>query len=137
VGDGGQAVDDWGRYLTDLADQLPGGVAEMARRTGVHRSTIFGWISEGGQKVTVASVLAIARGVDADPRTALLAAANLLQEEQRQDTAPDIAEILTSGLPDEIQGELILAVLAERKRDEENRIASVRRMIRLAGGEVA
>lgn len=109
----------------------------MSRLTGIHRSTIFGWISEGGGKLTIASVLAVARGLETDPRTALLAAGNVLSDKQRSDADPEIAEILVSGLPDDVQQALIEEVLDERKRDQENRMRNVRRMIRLAGGEVA
>jgi transposase-like protein len=137
VGNGGQ-VDDWGRYLREMTSRPGWNVARLARDSGINRSTIHEWMRWGGKSLTVASVLAVAKGLDVDPEEALLAAGNVLYRAGHVPAdEPEIAEILVSGLPEDVQQALIEAVIDERKRDQQNRLTNVRRMIRLAGGEAA
>jgi AcrR family transcriptional regulator len=115
-----------------MTDRPGWSVARLARESGVHRATIFKWLGNKGG-VTMASVRAIADALDDDPENALRAAAGKL--DARQEIEDDqIAEILTSGLPTDVQQELIGMVIDRRQRDEARQMEDLRRMIRLAGG---
>lgn len=73
MGDGQSAAEDWPTYLKRMTSRSGWSVARLAREAGIHRATIFGWIS-GDSGVMVANVIAIARALGDDPANALLAA---------------------------------------------------------------
>lgn len=59
--------------------QRPGwSVARLARESGIARQTIFAWIKEGGESLTVASVRAVVKALDEDLAVAMLAAGGVL-----------------------------------------------------------
>lgn len=132
----GNTADDWSTYLRRLARRDGWSVARLARESGVNRSTIQEWIRLGGSKLTIASVLAIAKGAGDDPATALLAAGNLLSRAEREEADEVIALVWDSGLPESVQAELVAHILDQRRRDQERQIADVQQAIRLAGGQV-
>jgi AcrR family transcriptional regulator len=110
-------------------------VARLARESGVHRATIFKWIGNKGG-VTMASVRAIATAVDDDPENALRAAAGKLAMSQELED-DQIAEILTSGLPTDVQQDLIEMVIDRRRRDEARQMEDLRRVIGIAKREAS
>jgi hypothetical protein len=74
-------VDDtpatWADYIAWAAGQI-GGVAALARRSGLHRDTLFNWKSgENAHTPTIKHIFDIADAVGDDRRRALLAAAQL------------------------------------------------------------
>ena len=73
MGDGQSAAEDWPTYLKRMTSRPGWSVARLARESGVHRATIFGWIA-GDSGVMVANVIAVARALGDDPANALLAA---------------------------------------------------------------
>lgn len=133
----GEGADDWGRYIRRMTTRPGWSVARLARQAGLNRSTIFGWIKDGGGSLTVASVLAVADGLEDDPVTALLAAGNQLSAKTIGETDPELAIIASSGLPDATRENLINYIMERRARDEAARIADLKHNIRMAGGEVA
>lgn len=138
VGNAYEGADDWGRYVKRLTAREGWSVARLARQAGLNRSTIFGWIKDGGQSLTVASVLAVAEGGEDSPVDALLAAGNVLSaRRQATDTDVELAIIASSGLPRDMQENLLARTLERRRREEETRLADLRADIRLLGGEVS
>ena len=83
--------------------------------------------------MTISSVLAIARAAGDDPLTTFRAAANLFAVE----SDPEIAAVVTSGVGERAQAEIIESIVERRHRDEERRMFDTERMIRLAGGQEA
>jgi transcriptional regulator with XRE-family HTH domain len=72
--------DAWSAYLRRAVDRPGWSVARLARESGLHRATIFGWIKEGSSSVTISSVHAIADALG-DARTNTLAAAGNVRDE--------------------------------------------------------
>lgn len=73
MGDGQSPAEDWPAYLKRMTSRPGWSVARLARESGIHRATIFGWIA-GDAGVMVANVKAIAKALGDDPANALLAA---------------------------------------------------------------
>jgi transcriptional regulator with XRE-family HTH domain len=133
VADGVTRLGAWGRYLREIADRPGWTVARIARDAGLNRTTVFDWIRDGdGRSVTIGSVLAVAKAAGDPPLTALRAAADLAD-----DTDPEIDDILMSTLPEQVKVDLIESILDRRRRESAARREDLRRMIRLAGGQVA
>lgn len=133
VGNGDGAPDDWSRYLRQVTSRPGWSVARLAREAGLNRSTIFEWIREGGDKLTMASVHAVARALGDTTGETLRAAGGMLESGEPED--PAIAEILVSGLPPDIQERLIQTVLNEREADERRRLERLRETIAIVKGE--
>lgn len=125
---------EWGAYLDRVTRRPKWSVARLAREAGLSRQTIFDWKRGGsGESVTISSVLAIARAAGDDPLTTFRAAANLFAVE----SDPEIAAVVTSGVGERAQAEIIESIVERRHRDEERRMFDTERMIRLAGGQEA
>ncbi len=57
----------WGGYLKRMTSRPGWSVARLARESGIHRATIFGWIAEGSPpSVKLDSVKAIAKALGDD-----------------------------------------------------------------------
>lgn len=75
MSDGGKR-ESWAEYLRRMTDRPGWSVARLARESGVHRATLFRWMSgKGGANVT--SVRAIADALGDEPGNALRAAGNM------------------------------------------------------------
>ena len=116
-----------------MTDRPGWSVARLARESGVHRATIFKWLGTKGG-VTMTSVRALAAAVGDDPENAMRAAAGKLAASQSMED-DQIAEILTSGLPINVQQELIEMVIDRRKQDEARQMDDLRRVIGIARRE--
>lgn len=127
MSDGSEPVDQWARYLKQMTDRTGWSVARLARESGIHRSTIFRWMQEGGSSVTIQNVLAIARALDDDPVTALHAAASV-----NGGTDPLLEMIDKSDLPIERKKDLIKQILVRRARYEDNLREDLELIIRAA-----
>ena len=73
--------DAWSAYLRRMVDRQGWSVARLARESGLHRTTIFGWLKDGSSSVTIASVHAVADALG-DSRTNALAAAGNVRDEE-------------------------------------------------------
>lgn len=133
MGDGGTR-EDWAGYLRRMTDRPGWSVARLARESGIHRATIFKWISgKGGANVT--SVRAIAEALGDDPANALRAAGNM-DGAPEEAVDPDL-KLLMQRLadPDVPEAEKVaiksglryLAKLAERAKEAEQPGRVVRR----------
>lgn len=131
MGDG-PADGTWGAYLKRITARPGWSVAELSRQSGVHRATIFGWMQDGsGEKVTIESILAIARGAGEPPMEVLRAAAGLTADDPEDE---EIAMVLSSNLRDEGKAEIVESILRRRDRDRQHRMQDTVQMIRLAEG---
>lgn len=78
----GDAPKTWADYITWAKNRIGhGGIAELARRTGLHRSTLFEWKNGQGSNPTVDSIRLVADAVGDDLRNALRAAGQLPPDE--------------------------------------------------------
>ena len=68
----------WGRYLSDLVSRPGWSVARLARESGIHRSTIFRWMSGEVRNVSSNSVRLIAKASGEDEPAAFRAASEVL-----------------------------------------------------------
>lgn len=80
----------WGRYLSELTSRPGWSVARLARESGIHRSTIFRWISGEVRNVSTNSVRLIAKASGDDEKAALRAASEVLD---RMRAAPPMDHI--------------------------------------------
>ena len=72
----GERRESWAEYLRRMTERPGWSVARLARESGIHRATLFRWMSgKGGANVT--SVRAIARALGDEPSNALRAAGNM------------------------------------------------------------
>lgn len=84
----GRQRESWAEYLRRMTERPGWSVARLARESGVHRATLFRWMSgKGGSNV--ASVRAIAKALGDDPANALRAAGNI-EGEAEQPLHPDL-----------------------------------------------
>jgi transcriptional regulator with XRE-family HTH domain len=77
MGDALEPTTEWGRYLRRVTKRPGWNVAKLARQAGFARQTIFEWIRDGGESVTVASARRISDATGDDLDTVLLAAGNI------------------------------------------------------------
>ncbi|MFG3418710.1 helix-turn-helix domain-containing protein [Micromonospora sp. NPDC048063] len=75
MGDGGKR-ESWAEYLRRMTDRDGWSVARLARESGIHRATIFRWMSSKGSGANVTSARAIGDALG-DPGGALRAAGNM------------------------------------------------------------
>lgn len=120
--------DTWSAYLQRAADRS-GGVRALAKKAGLHHDTIYGYLSANRtmKKVTIETVVAIARASGDHPVQAFIAAAGLVEEEPED---REIGAILTSGLPEDEQQRLIRGIMRKREQDEERRMSDTQELIR-------
>jgi transcriptional regulator with XRE-family HTH domain len=80
MGDTAEPHSQWGRYLRRMTRRPDWSVAKLARESGIARQTIFEWMRDGGESVTVGSVRRIAEALGDDLSNALLAAGGVDEE---------------------------------------------------------
>lgn len=136
MGDG-SARETWATYLRRMTDRPGWSVARLARESGIHRGTIFKWISGKGG-VTVASVRSIAEALGDSPTNALRAAGSVVDKD-----APDYeVELVRSDteLSDPMKVRIIEMIFERRERERAAALADTQRLIDLmkrTGGEPA
>lgn len=124
----------WGGYLRRMTTRPNWSVVRLARESGIHRSTIFGWITADTPSLTIASVRAIADALGEDLETALRAAGHVTT-----DAAPDspdeaeVRRIMDSALSDDLKRRLVAHVRAKQERDRQVRAEEVRMLAQAAG----
>lgn len=119
----------WGAYVEAAAARPGWNTTKLAKAAGIGRSTFYKWRSGDGG-VTVDSVLRVAKAVGDDPDAALRAAGGRLVNESED---PQLRDIYTSDLPDDVKQELVEYVLDQRHQAEEALRRQVGLMIRAHG----
>lgn len=123
MGDGQSAAEDWPSYLKRMTSRPGWSVARLARESGIHRATIFGWIA-GDSGVMVANVIAVARALGDDPANALLAAG--AAESPNADEDANVRLIMEAPVTEDIRARMLAryrARLAEYRRQVEADLA--------------
>jgi hypothetical protein len=132
----GPTGDPWSDYVRGIKRRTRLTVAELARRTKIHRATLFNYMKPGsGESVTTRNVVALAHVAGDDPIIAFRAAAGL------DGVAPEDVELSmvleVDDISDEDRDRILASIVGRRERDRERRIEDTQEMIRIAGGRVA
>jgi transcriptional regulator with XRE-family HTH domain len=129
--DNGSDLGEWGKYLRLMTKRPGWSVARLARDAGLNPSTIFGYINGStGQKVTIETIVAIARALGDHPVNTFIAAAGLVQEEPQDH---EIGLILGSDLSDEEKLRQIHLLERRREQDQKRRVTDTVEMLRTLG----
>jgi transcriptional regulator with XRE-family HTH domain len=127
MGDAEDGPDEWARYLRAICERPGWSVARLARETGVNRSTVFRWLSDGGESVTIRSIRSVAQAVGDDLEVALRAAADLPAAEPTVDEELEL--IRQARVPGARKVEMVRRLLERREREHRQRIEDLRWMI--------
>jgi transcriptional regulator with XRE-family HTH domain len=117
MGDGLEAGEDWPGYLRRMTSRPGWSVARLARESGVHRGTIFAYISGKKKGVTVATVRAIATALGDDPTNALRAAGSVTGEVDEE-----VELILAQPVDEDTKKAMLERLFQLRERDKQRRI---------------
>ncbi len=105
----------WGNYLRRMTSRPGWSVARLARESGIHRATIFGWIAEDRPRsIKLDSAYAIADALGED-RGKVLRVIGEVTAEHTSD--PELDLIRASKLSAMQKNALIRHVLARRERE--------------------
>ncbi|MFV2094867.1 helix-turn-helix domain-containing protein [Micromonospora sp. LOL_014] len=112
MSDGREIRESWAQYLRRMTERPGWSVAKLARESGVHRATIFKWMS-GKAGANMASVQAIAEALGDDVSTALRAASHsgLVSEDEFDEDVRIILRRLRSAHATEAEKATIRATL--------------------------
>lgn len=132
-----QSAEDWSSYLRRMTKRPGWSVARLAREAGIHRGTIFAWISEGTGKrgVTTASVLAVAAALGDDPAVALRAAGGAADDSEVVDEEIELVRT-DAGLTAQQRKQIIDMILERRERERGQGIENTRRLIEIMKSDV-
>ncbi|WP_189114529.1 helix-turn-helix domain-containing protein [Pilimelia terevasa] len=130
MGDTGGGSETWADYLQRMTKRPGWSVAKLARESGIHRGSIFKWIS-GDRGMTVANVVTIAKALGDDPVNALRAAAGIAAGSSDDE---EINLVMTDPrLTDCIKERIVSLILDRRARERAASLEETRRMIELLG----
>lgn len=122
----------WAAYLDEVTHRDGWSVARLARESGIHRSTIFRWLSGDRSGTTIDSVRKIAEAAGDDADEVMRAAASVLPTARPDDPdAEAIALVKASDLPEAIKQELIADLRRQAREDAARRRDSLTRALRL------
>lgn len=122
----------WAVYLDEVTHRSGWSVARLARESGIHRSTIFRWLSGDRTGTTIDSVRKIAEAAGDDPDVVMRAAASVLPTARPDDPdAEAITLVRESDLPEAIKQELIADLRRQARADADRRRESLARALRL------
>lgn len=96
------------------------------------RSTVFRWLAEGAESITIQSVYLVADALGDDRANALKAAGNLPPE---RDVEVDL--ILNSNRSDSRKAELIERLMRRREEERARRLADLEFVLEESGPETA
>lgn len=122
VVDGGDA---WSEYLRRMLATRRMSVTELARRSGIHRTTISEWIHKGVGAITIQSVYLIADALEDDRANALRAAGNL----PSVDRDPEVDLILASNRSEQEKAAMIERLMQRREEERQRRIKDLEWML--------
>ncbi len=120
-----EGIDSWARYLKRVTERPGWSVAKLARESGLNRSTLFRYMSEGSASVTMASVRAIAEAVG-DPLNVVLRAAGNVEEAADEEIRMVIAD---PSLSPAAKKKLIDIIWDRREGERAQGMEQTRRMI--------
>lgn len=124
---------EWGAYLKRMTSRPGWSVARLARESGIHRATIFGWMKEGGESVTIGSVRAVASALGDSLENALRAAADLAPVGREPERDPELELIFDAPVPATMKKRMIELLFERREREQRQRMADLRVLIDEAG----
>lgn len=132
MGDASTPGEDWPAYLRRMTKRPGWSVAKLARESGIHRATIFGWMKgEGG--VTIDSVRRVAAALSDDPENALRAAGRVPPAGGEVDE--EVALIMRAPVSDEMKQRMLTKLRERREREKQQRLADLAYEIELAKRE--
>ncbi|HEU4541746.1 MAG TPA: helix-turn-helix transcriptional regulator [Jiangellaceae bacterium] len=132
VGDGQGRQHGWSSYLRRLTERPGWSVAKLARQSGIHRATIFGWIKEGGENVTIASVRLIADAAGDSMENALRAAADITAAPSDPESDPELDAILSAPVSNVTRMKMIRRLFDIREQEKQRHAEEIQRWIREA-----
>lgn len=107
--------DEWSAYLRRMTGRPGWSVARLARESDLSRSTIFRWIAEGAEGITIQSVYLVADALGDDRAAALRAAGNLPPERDAE------IELILSSSRTEVEKVAMIDRLMRRREEERMR----------------
>lgn len=110
AGQGGTS--EWAKYIRSISKRPDWSVARLARESQTARSTLFRWLKDGGERVTIEKVRQIAHAAGDDVEIALKAAGNLLQREPLDPNDPVVKHILALDIDAEMR-----EMMLDRRRE--------------------
>jgi transposase-like protein len=113
--------DAWSAYLRRMTGRPGWSVARLAREADLSRSTIFRWIAEGAEGITIQSVYLVADAFGDDRGEALRAAGNLPPERDAE-----VELILSSDRTELEKVAMIDRLMRRREEDRQRRIDDLR-----------
>lgn len=134
MGDASTPGEDWPGYLRRMTRRPGWSVARLARDSGIHRATIFGWI-KGDSGVTLDSVRRVADALGDSLDSALRAAGGGMTTEPVDGDSEEIDLIMRAPVGDEIKERMLVKLRERRERDRLQRIEDFQSMIDLAKRE--
>lgn len=129
MGNGSQR-DGWGRRIKRLTDRDGWSVARLAREAALNQSTLWDYIkTSDGKRVTVGTLLRIARATGEDPIDLFRVAAEL---DDQVDEDPEIRAVLDGDLPEDATRTIVNSIYARRERNRERDMQETQNTIQLA-----
>jgi transcriptional regulator with XRE-family HTH domain len=122
----------WASYLRRMTKRPGWSVAKLARDSGIHRATIFKWIS-GEPGATVDSVRRIAQALGDDPENAFRAVRGAAIPSATADE--ELALIDRAPVDDALKDVMRQKLLERRERERLDRLAYLQDMIDVAKRE--
>lgn len=113
--------ENWSAYLRRMTKRPGWSVARLSRESGVHRATIFKWIS-GEPGVTIDSVRRIATALGEDSDVALRAAGNAGSAAPVGPVDEEVSLIMRAPVDDDLKQMMLRRLEERRERDRQRRI---------------
>lgn len=106
--------DEWSDYLRRMTRRPGWTVQRLAKESGIARSSLYKWMSEGAGFITIDSVFRVADTLGVDRGEALRAASGLSTLERDE----AVERILASDRPDPVKEAMIERVMRRREEDQ-------------------
>lgn len=124
--------DAWSAYLRRMTSRPGWTVMRLARESGIARSSLNKWISEGAVAITIESVYRVADALGDDRANALRAAGNLAPD---RDAEVDL--ILGAPWTEAKKAEMIDRLMRRREEERQRRLDDLKWMLEQGGSEAA
>lgn len=116
--------DSWSLFIKRMTSRPDWTAAKLARESGIARSTIFRWMAEGAEGITIESVFRVADALGVSRSEALRAASNLAP-----DADPEVDLIRASDRSDAVKAQMIDRLMTRREEESARRIADLEWML--------
>lgn len=109
-------------------------VADLAKRAGIHRSTLFRWLDDDAPlpSLSIENVLKIARAGGVPESVALHAAAGLVEDDQAADDEESIRLIRASDAPQDVKDEIVGEIRRLQRQAADDRATLAQRLLAMA-----